>query len=141
MIRRVVINRTSKIIQLSNRNPQIFLIRGTPGFPRTTPTEAKIKRAQARECDVSSAPRKDSTFLLFPRGTARGALHLLRGEREMREDRHLGGGICSEQASRNHHLLPRRRTAPSRVVGARKGRAAREARGAFVGRPSERRGG
>jgi hypothetical protein len=59
----------------------------------------------------------------------------------MREDRHLGGGICSEQASRNHHLLPRRRTAPSRVVGARKGRAAREARGAFVGRPSERRGG
>lgn len=58
----------------------------------------------------------------------------------MREDRHLGGGICSEQASRNHHLLPRRRTAPSRVVGARKGRAAREARGAFVGRQAARAG-
>lgn len=50
-------------------------------------------------------------------------------------DDHLGGGIGSEQASRDHHRSPRRRrrrTAPSRELlaegGWRRGRA-REVRG------------
>jgi hypothetical protein len=56
-------------------------------------------------------------------------------------DDHLGGGIGSEQASRDHHRSRRRgRTAPSRVVGAWRqaeaGEEEREKRG-----PREARGG
>lgn len=110
------------------------------------PTEEKIKRPQARECDVSAAPKKDSTFLFCE------TVHLLRGERRGEERRGRGARIVTwaEAFDRSRRraiiiFFPRdgggdgRR--PHELL--EPGKEEREKRGGLVvvGRPGERGGG